>query len=87
MIRLHRFRPEDNWLFAISVIATMFTAVGLYSGTVFLRLLGVVFGFGGLLFVSYIIRRSYSRRRAQTYTLVCLVAAITLAYGVYLLTN
>lgn len=87
MIRIHRFRPEDYWLLMVSFFAVLFLAVMLYAGTLQLRLLGAILGIPGLIFTGYIMRRSYSVRRAQFHVVACLVASAGLAYGAFLLTN
>ncbi len=87
MVKIHKFRPEDYWLFAVSALAIFFTGVALYAGTNRLRLLGVLLGVPGLIFVTYIIRRSYSKRRAQVHLLICLLVSASMAFSAYLLTN
>ncbi|MFZ1324239.1 MAG: hypothetical protein WAQ57_03730 [Candidatus Saccharimonadales bacterium] len=87
MLKLHRFRPEDYWLIAVSVLAILFFMLALYAGTLKLRILGFVLGLPGIVFTTYIIRRSYSLRRAKTHLAICLVSSSALALGLHLLTN
>lgn len=87
MIKINRFRPEDYWLIAVSCIGVLFTGLFFYVGVMQLRILCGIIGFGSLAFVTYIIRRSYSVRRAQVHVFASLLASVALAYGIFALTN
>lgn len=87
MIKLIYYRVEDYWLIAVSSLAILFTGMFFYAGAVQLRLTAGLLGFTGLLFTTYIIRRSYSRRRSYLHLALCLIASGALAFAAHLLTN
>ncbi len=87
MIKINRFRPEDYWLIAVSIVAIIFLSVFFYAGTMQLRIIGLALGLPGILFTTYIIRRSYSVRRSRFHLIVCIFASAGLALGIHLLTN
>jgi uncharacterized transporter YbjL len=84
---INRLRPEDQWLLLVSSIAVLFFTLALYAGTLRLRLLGFALGLPGIIFTTYIIRRSYTPQRARIHLMLCLAASGLLAYGLFLLTN
>jgi hypothetical protein len=87
MIKLIYFRVEDYWLIVASGFAILFTGMFFYAGALQLRLTAALLGFSGLLFTTYIIRRSYSRRRSYLHLALCLITSAALAFGAHLLTN
>ncbi len=85
--KLFFIRQEDYWLYFVSFWAVFFTSAFLYIGVTSLRLLTGLFGFIGMYFMLYIIRKNYSKQLAAYHLLMCLVWSVLLAYGLYLLTK
>jgi hypothetical protein len=87
MLKALSLRVEDYWLVFVSFIAVVFTGMFFYAGALRLRLIAALVGFSGLLFTTYIIRRSYSRSRSYLHLMLCIGASTLLAYIAFLLTN
>lgn len=87
MLKPFFFRSEDYWLIVASLLAILSMTAFFYAGVLQIRLIAALFGLSGLLFTTYIVRRSYSRGRSYVHLVTCLVASGLLAFGAYLLTN
>lgn len=80
-------RREDYWIYPLSTLGMLLVASMLYAGAIQLRLLTGLAGFSILYFMTYIIRKNYSKRLAALYLLGHLLASIAFALAAYYLTN
>lgn len=87
MIKLIKLREEDYWLYFVFAFSIIFLAFFMYAGVFWIRTVSAILGFGGLLFIAYILRRHYTQQAAIAHTIVCLIASSILALGAYFLTN
>lgn len=86
-MKLSFIRQEDYWIYPLSVIGVVFTGFMLYAGAFRLRLVTGLVGFSIFFFLTYIIRKNYSKQRAAGYLLAYLIASIIFALVAYFLTN
>lgn len=87
MKKLLFIRREDYWIYFLGSIGIFLAACAMYAGVMYLRILTGLPAFAILYFLTYIIRKNYSRPQSIFFLVWNLLLAILLAMAAYYLTN
>lgn len=87
MKHLFFIRREDYWIHFLAGLSVIFGASALYAEVIYIRFSTAVAALGLWWFLTYIIRKNYSKRQATIFLTVHVLLAVVFAYLIYLLTN
>lgn len=80
-------RREDYWVYPLTGLSLLSLTLFLYAGAGNIKLMSGLIGMSILYFLTYILRKNYSRQFSSGYLLACLIITAILASVAYMLTK
>jgi hypothetical protein len=87
MIKLSYLRPEDYWIFPLSIISIAAIVFMVYASPFTFRLPAAIVGLGLLWFTAHEVKKGYDKNHAWLHVAICTVLSVLLFIGLFSLTN